>query len=67
MGPFILLTNTDIREWDNSVDTAFSYVLEDPRSMPGNESLFSSPSGPNKFWGPPSLLSSGYRELILLE
>jgi hypothetical protein len=35
--------------------------------VPVGSKIFSSPGHPDRFWGPPSLLSNGYQEAFLLE
>jgi hypothetical protein len=50
---------------DSSVGIALGYGLEDwgsKSSIPrGGWEYFSSPQGPERLWGPPSLLSNGYQ------
>jgi hypothetical protein len=43
------------------VGIATSYGLDGPGSIPGSVRFFSSPQRPDRLWGPPSLLSNGYR------
>jgi hypothetical protein len=43
-----------------SVGIMKSYGLDDPGSILGSSRLFSSPQRPYRFWGPPSLLSTGH-------
>jgi hypothetical protein len=44
-----------------SVGTPMGYGLDGPGLIPGNARFFSCPQRPNRLWGPPSLLSKGYR------
>jgi hypothetical protein len=49
---------------DSSVGIATGYGLDDRRvgvGVPVESSIFYSPRRPERFLGPPSLLSSGYR------
>jgi hypothetical protein len=39
------------------------YGLDGPGSIPGGARFFFPPQRPDRFWGPPSLLSNGYGEL----
>jgi hypothetical protein len=51
---------------DSSVGIATGYGLGDRGvgvRVPGGSRIFSSPRRPDRFWGPPSLLSNGYRGL----
>jgi hypothetical protein len=52
---------------DSSVGIATGYVLDDRgvgvRVLVGSR-IFSSPQSPDRLWGPPSLMSNGYRELF---
>jgi hypothetical protein len=45
---------------DSSVDIATGYRLDSPGSIPGSAGFFSSPRRPDRLWGPPSLICSGY-------
>jgi hypothetical protein len=47
-----------------SVGIATGYGLEVKGSVPGRGKIFSSPQSPDRFWGPLSLLSIGYRVLL---
>jgi hypothetical protein len=38
-----------------------SYGLDDPSSILGKTGFFSTPQHPGRLWGPPNLLSNGYR------
>jgi hypothetical protein len=52
------------RRRNSSVGIATCYGLDDGRigvRVPVESRIFSSPRRPDWFWGPPSLLSSGYR------
>jgi len=45
--------------------SVLSYELDEPFSIPGrSRELVSWPPRPNRFWGPPSLLSDGYQEFL---
>jgi hypothetical protein len=46
---------------DRSVDIAMGYMLDDRGSIPGRGKLFCIPQFPDRFGGPPSLLSNGYQ------
>jgi hypothetical protein len=55
-----------IRSRDSSVGIATDYELDGPGSIPpGSAKLSSSPQRPDRLWGPPSLLSNGYRGTFL--
>jgi hypothetical protein len=57
----------DMRSRDSVVGTATSYGLDDRGvavRVPVGSRIFSSPRRPDRFWGPPSLLSNGYRGLF---
>jgi hypothetical protein len=45
----------------SSVSRATGYAPDGSDSIPGRGNFFSSPQLPGRLWGPPSLLSSGYR------
>jgi hypothetical protein len=52
---------------DSSVGIATGYRLDDwgvGVRVPVGPRIFSSPSRPDRLWGPPNLLSDGYRELF---
>jgi hypothetical protein len=52
------------RSRDSAVSTATGYGLDDRRvgvRVPVGSGIFSSPRRPNRLWGPPNLLSNGYR------
>jgi hypothetical protein len=49
---------------DSSVGIATGYGLDDPGSISGNAKFFPFPQRQDRLWGPPSLLSNGYRELF---
>jgi hypothetical protein len=54
-----------IWSWDASVGIATGYGLDGWSSIPGRDKrFFSSPQRPHRFCGPPSFLSSWYRELF---
>jgi hypothetical protein len=48
-----------------TVDVTAGYGLDGPASVPDSARFLSSPQCPDRFWGPPSLLSNGYRGLYL--
>jgi hypothetical protein len=55
------------RSQDSTVGIATGYRLDDQRvrvQVPVGSRIFSSPSHPDRFWGPPSLLSNGYWRLF---
>jgi hypothetical protein len=53
---------------DSSVGTVMGYRLDGRDLTPGRNKIFFSKSQcPDRHWGPPSLLSNGYRELFLRE
>jgi hypothetical protein len=47
--------------FDSDVGIAMGYRLDDPGSIPNSARFFFSPQRPDQLWGPPSLLSNGYR------
>jgi hypothetical protein len=56
-----------IGSWDSAVCIATGYRLDDQGvrvRVPAGAKIFSSPQRPDRLWGPPSLLSNGYRELL---
>jgi hypothetical protein len=53
---------------DSSVGIATGYRLDDREvgvRVPVGSRIFFSPRRPDRLWGPPSLLSNGYRRLFL--
>jgi hypothetical protein len=46
---------------DSTSGVATGYALEGPGSIFSSERFISSPQRPDRLWGPPSLLSNGYR------
>jgi hypothetical protein len=51
---------------DSSVSIATRLRVDDRSSIPGRgREFFSSPPRPGRLWGPPSLVSNGYRNLTL--
>jgi hypothetical protein len=48
--------------WDSAAGVAIGYGLG--VLVPIGASIFSSPLHPDRLWGPPSLLSNGYRRLF---
>jgi hypothetical protein len=54
--------NYSLRSQDSSVCTATGYGLDGRGAVPGRgKTFFSTPQPLNQLWGPPSLLSNGYR------
>jgi hypothetical protein len=54
------------RRRNSSVGIASDYWLTGRSSIPGRGKRFlSTPQRPDRLWGPPSLLSKGYRQLLL--
>jgi hypothetical protein len=63
-GKKINLAYTATRSWDSSVGIATGYGLDDRVvgvRVPVRARIFFSPSRPDRFWGPPNLLSNVYR------
>jgi hypothetical protein len=57
----------DARSRDSGVGTATGYELDDRWvgvRVPVGSRIFSSPRCPERLWGPPNLLSKGYRVLF---
>jgi hypothetical protein len=55
------------RSQDKVVGIATGYGLDDRVvgvRVPVGQKIFSSPRRPDRLWGPPILLSNGYRELF---
>jgi hypothetical protein len=52
---------------DSSASVVTGYGLDGWGSIPGRgKRFFSTPQNPDKFWGPPGLLSNGYWGLFVL-
>jgi hypothetical protein len=45
------------------IGSRYRYGLDGPHSIPGSARFFSSLQRPDRLWGPPSLLSNGYRAI----
>jgi hypothetical protein len=59
--------NVTYKSRDSAVGIATGYELDDRGvdvGMPVGSRLFTSPRRPDRLWGPPNLLSNGYRELF---
>jgi len=57
----------DLRAGRDQPVQRLGYGLDDRYSIPGRSNdriCFSSPPRADRLWGPPSLLSNGYRRLI---
>jgi hypothetical protein len=67
---FFIFINHFVEMWcfvRSAVGIATCYGLDDQEvgvRVPGGSRIVFSPRRPERFWGPPSLLSNGYRELF---
>jgi hypothetical protein len=63
----IVISKFEGRSRDSSVDIATGYGLDDQGVgvwVPVSSRIFSSPRRPDRLWGPPSLLSNGYKGAV---
>jgi hypothetical protein len=59
----------EVKQWsrDSVVGIPTGYGLDDREvgvRVPVGARIFSSPLSPDRLWGPPNVLSDGYRELF---
>jgi hypothetical protein len=63
----LLAYYNSLGNWDGEVGTANGYGLDDREvgvRAPVGARYFSLPRRPGRFWGPPNLLSNGYRGIF---